>query len=159
MRQLEKRLARLEAQVRREEDDKANAFDPDPTAYRLLVWHRPEESAEDALARWGLTRAAIPTGVTVHLFRRLDPCPDPPWLAYHRRSSQPIKATKSDMGAYVQQLQEALHRFETMPRDAYDAHRAQQQAARWERAQQTLRQWAEHRGREEAAGILPAARS
>jgi hypothetical protein len=152
MTRLEKRLARLEAQVCRDEDDKDNAFDLDSTAYRLIVWQGPEESEEQALARWGLTRATIPAGVTVHLARCLEQRSNPPWLVYHRRSSQPIKATKSDGVAYDLQVQEALHRFETMPRDEYDTYMAHQQAARWERDQQTLRQLAE---KQRLAAVVP----
>jgi hypothetical protein len=136
MRRLEKRLVRLEAQVRRDAADASQTFDPDPTAYRLTIWQWPDESAEQALARWRLTRATTPAGVTVNLARCQEQRPEPPWLVYHRRSSQPTKATKSAMGAHVQRLQEAWHRAETMPRDEYDAYRAQQQAARWERDQQ-----------------------
>jgi hypothetical protein len=63
------------------------------------------------------------------------------------------------MVAHVQRLEEALHRSETMQRDAYNAYMAKQQAARWERDQQILRQLADQRRHEEVTGDLSAARS
>jgi hypothetical protein len=139
MTSLEKRIARLEAHIRRNEEDAGGTGNP--SASWLIVWHLPGESEEQALARWDLRRGDLPEGLGLSLVACEMDTQRLPMLVCHRQSGP---ASKRQIATYEQALQEAL---EWSPEE-----RARQQQAWWARDRERLRQWQAQEAPKEAAG-------
>lgn len=125
-------MQHIEGEILEDDPAGAEAFDPHPSHYRLIVCRPPGDSPDAALARWGLVRGDVGT-----VFLYLAPCfaqhdHRPPMLL---RSWRP--GTAPQLLGHERMLQEALALDETQ--------RVLQQQARWEQDRATLRTLGSHK--------------
>lgn len=143
MKSLEKRIARLEEHIRRDEEEDEGSGLGTASDYQLIICREgndePQcspayqlESEEAALGRWGLTHDDIPAGLWLSLM----PCIREHGNGHHMqpmllRFDPSRPATKKEMADLAQILTQARARSKE--------EQARWQQERWERERETLR--------------------